>query len=91
MHAGSLTRESEDRLTAWMVEHLRLVVHPVADAGALRDMESQVLAALDPPLNLECMRARHAGEDDHFSLIGPGTVRWMPRRDEIQGASAATP
>jgi hypothetical protein len=42
----------EAALTAWMYEHLRVVAVPVADADSLDDLETTVLAQLDPPLNL---------------------------------------
>lgn len=45
----------EHRLTAWMHEHLRVVAVPVADADALDQLETDILAALDPPLNLAKM------------------------------------
>jgi hypothetical protein len=45
----------EDRLTAWMYEHLRLMPVPVDDVEALDGLETAVLAALNPPLNLDKM------------------------------------
>ena len=45
----------EEELTAWMHAHLRVVVVPVADADALDRLETGVLDALDPPLNLAKM------------------------------------
>ncbi len=45
----------EERLSAWMHRHLRLIAVPVDDADALGDLEAAVLAALDPPLNLSKM------------------------------------
>jgi hypothetical protein len=43
----------EDALTAWMHEHLRIVAVPVDDADTLGGLETAVLSALDPPLNLD--------------------------------------
>ena len=43
----------EEALTAWMHAHLRLVAIPVADADTLGDVETDVLAELNPPLNLD--------------------------------------
>lgn len=43
----------EAALTAWMHEHLRLVAVPVADADTLGHVETDVLAELNPPLNLD--------------------------------------
>lgn len=49
----------EDRLTRWMYEHLRVIAVPVADADALDQLETRVLGALDPPLNLAKMPRTH--------------------------------
>jgi hypothetical protein len=45
----------EDRLTIWMHAHLRLVAVPVADADELNGLETVLLVALNPPLNLDKM------------------------------------
>jgi hypothetical protein len=45
----------EVALSKWMRDHLRLVAIPVADADNLDSIETQVLRALDPPLNLNEM------------------------------------
>lgn len=45
----------EEHLTAWMRDHLRVIAVPVHDADALDDLETAVLEALDPPLNLAKM------------------------------------
>ena len=50
---GHLDRDSEQRLSEWMREHLEVAVHPFPDRDALADLEHHVLAALDPPLNLD--------------------------------------
>jgi hypothetical protein len=42
----------EVELTRWMHAHLRVVPIPVADADTLGDLETAILADLDPPLNL---------------------------------------
>lgn len=42
----------EEQLTRWRHAHLRVVPVPVADADTLDDLETEVLAELDPPLNL---------------------------------------
>lgn len=42
----------EAPLTAWMHAHLRVVPIPVADADILDQLETTLLADLDPPLNL---------------------------------------
>jgi hypothetical protein len=46
---------SEQRLSAWMLEHLEIAVLPFADRDPLADLEHCVLAKLDPPLNLQGM------------------------------------
>lgn len=43
----------ETSLTAWMKAHLVVVAEPVADADAVGRIEKVVLAAIDPPLNLQ--------------------------------------
>lgn len=42
----------EVQLTRWMHAHLRILAIPIADADSLGDLETEVLAALNPPLNL---------------------------------------
>ncbi|MDT0166473.1 hypothetical protein Q9R32_12990 [Actinotalea sp. AC32] len=64
----------EASLTQWMERHLSVVTLPVSDARALGALESEVLLALDPPLNLskvqptavrrEISRLRTAQRDD---------------------------
>ncbi|GAA3633396.1 DUF6884 domain-containing protein [Microlunatus ginsengisoli] len=49
-HGSSAIDEAE--LTGWMHAHLRVVTIPIADADTLDALESEILAALDPPLNL---------------------------------------
>ena len=46
---------SEENLTDWMQQHLEVAVTTFQNADALRDLERQVLATLDPPLNLDGM------------------------------------
>ena len=55
VRGGELLPSSSMRLTDWMTSHLLLCVHPVADRDRLGRLEHQVLAALDPPLNLDGM------------------------------------
>lgn len=43
----------EDKLTAWMHQHLRVVAIPFTDANTLGELERDVLRALDPPLTLD--------------------------------------
>ncbi len=48
-----LSRESEAALSAWVVDHLEVAVHPFVERDALKHLEDEVLDALDPPLNLD--------------------------------------
>ena len=48
----TLDPEGNIRLTAWMIEHLRVAMVPLDDRARLGVIEGQVLASLDPPLNL---------------------------------------
>ena len=43
---------NEVQLTAWMMEHLRVVAVAGLDPDLLEGIETEVLRALDPPLNL---------------------------------------
>jgi hypothetical protein len=47
----------EQALSAWMHEHLRVVMVRYDDADRLGHMEKAVLEQMDPPLNLQGMRA----------------------------------
>jgi len=49
------TRVDECELTKWMRAHLRVVLVPFDDRDELGRLEKRVLAALDPPLNLQGM------------------------------------
>jgi len=51
--ARDATDIDEDKLTAWMHQHLRVLAIPFEDADTLGELESDVLRALDPPLNLD--------------------------------------
>lgn len=54
--ATRLARESEQALSAWIRKHLQVAVYPFPERDALIDLERQVLARLDPPLNLDGMQ-----------------------------------
>jgi hypothetical protein len=56
-NASGATRIDEDALTRWMHDHLRLVTIVYDDRDALGRLERDVLNELDPPLNLQGMRA----------------------------------
>jgi hypothetical protein len=53
--AGCLERDSERSLSGWMRQHLDVAVHPFPERDALASLEKEVLAVLDPPLNLDGM------------------------------------
>lgn len=50
-----LSRPSKDVLTAWIAEHLEIVIAPFGDRSTLAAVEHDVLQLLDPPLNLDQM------------------------------------
>ncbi|WP_410506784.1 DUF6884 domain-containing protein [Mycobacterium sp. 29Ha] len=56
-NANGVARIDEDGLTRWMHNHLRLVTIPFDDRDSLGRLEREVLAKLDPPLNLQHMNA----------------------------------
>jgi uncharacterized protein DUF6884/GIY-YIG catalytic domain-containing protein len=45
----------EAALTRWMLEHLTVIAIPYEDGNTLGRLETDLLAALDPPLNLQGM------------------------------------
>lgn len=45
--------EGEKRLSSWIAEHLAVAVQPIEDGDVLGAIEAHVVAALDPPLNLD--------------------------------------
>lgn len=49
---GKLSRPSTTKVTQWMHDHLRLATYACPDRAALAALEDEVLARLDPPLNL---------------------------------------
>lgn len=51
--ANRATDIDEVALTEWMHAHLRLIAIPVADSDTLGSVETDVLAELNPPLNLD--------------------------------------
>ncbi|KGN37505.1 DUF6884 domain-containing protein [Knoellia subterranea] len=51
-HADGVAAIDEIRLTAWMLDHLRVITVPTADADTLDELETVILSELDPPLNL---------------------------------------
>ena len=51
-NAHGQTAIDEAQLTHWMHAHLRLIAIPVGDADSLDALETDLLTALDPPLNL---------------------------------------
>jgi hypothetical protein len=55
--AGVITPASEAALSAWMKRHLSVAVCACSDRDSLEGLEREVLARLDPPLNLMHMQA----------------------------------
>lgn len=54
--SNGVTQIDEDSLTRWMHSHLRLVTVAYDDRDSLGRLERDVLAELDPPLNLQHMQ-----------------------------------
>ncbi len=48
----ALERDSDDRLTDWMIRNLSLAVWTSSESAVLDDLETAVLAKVRPPLNL---------------------------------------
>lgn len=69
----------DDRLTAWMVEHLRLAVWASPQRTDLGEVETAVLAAMIPPLNLSKVRSpwRAQVTVGRTALAAEARV-WMP-------------
>ena len=55
-HANGAKHIDEDALTQWMYDHLRVVTIPYDDRDVLGRLERDILADLDPPLNLQGMK-----------------------------------
>lgn len=49
---GRLDPASNARVSAWIAEHLMVAIAPINDRDRLATIEEEVVAALDPPLNL---------------------------------------
>jgi hypothetical protein len=74
-----LEARSEATLTDWIRAHLSVAVYRCSSPDALADIERNVLAVLDPPLNLDkvkptptrerlqLLRGRLTTDDDHTS------------------------
>ena len=54
-NASGFDEIDEGALTTWMNAHLKVIPVPVQDPDTLDGLETAVLAALDPPLNLQKM------------------------------------
>ena len=50
---GRLAPEDRKIISAWINDHLRVVIVPYDDRDSLEHVEDRVLAILDPPLNLK--------------------------------------
>ncbi len=50
---GKLDPASNARTSAWIADHLRIVIAPFDDRDVLGRLEKEVVAHLDPPLNLD--------------------------------------
>ena len=54
-HASGTAMIDEAALTAWMRRHLQVVAIASTDPDTLGQLEGEVLATIDPPLNLQGM------------------------------------
>ena len=74
-----LEADGDARLTAWMVEHLRLAVWPSPPGTDLDTTETDVLTALVPPLNLSKVRSPwRAQVTAGRSLLATEAREWSP-------------
>ena len=48
-----LARDSNNRVSAWIKDHLRVAMVPYPDRDSLLNVEKDVMAKLDPPFNLD--------------------------------------
>lgn len=53
MEAGRLASASNTRISSWIAEHLRVAISSYPDRDRLGAVEAAVVAAIDPPLNLD--------------------------------------
>ena len=49
---GKLDRRSNELVSTWIAEHLRIAIAPYDNRDTLADVEADVVSRLDPPLNL---------------------------------------
>jgi hypothetical protein len=75
-HANDQSAIDEEHLTLWMHAHLRVVLIPVVTPDTLDDLETEILAELDPPLNLakvarNPLRQRLSALRKHYSGAPP--------------------
>jgi hypothetical protein len=57
---GRLDRPSNARVSAWIATHLKVSIAPFDDRDSLGTVEKEVVAFLDPPLNLNHCRPSDA-------------------------------
>lgn len=73
-HAG------DERLTAWMCENLRLATWPSPAGTNLGEMETAVLATLEPPLNIDKVRTPWRSQvQGARKQMADEARRWTPR------------
>jgi hypothetical protein len=92
-----LSAGSEQLLSDWIADHLRAAICDHADRDTLADVEHRVLAALDPPLNLEgmtatrCARRCRARGRACRALRQPRSPGGPPRGTAAAGGAASAP
>ena len=90
----TLDAESNARLTAWMLEHLRVATFPVDDRRRLKQLESDAVRRLDPVLNLADVantpgrRQLRALRRKHLSVSGADVER-IERLLKLHAAASA--
>jgi hypothetical protein len=79
---GKLDRHSNARVSDWIGDHLRVSIAPYPDGDTLGAVEAEVVAHLDPPLNLgHCLPSEaRARLTDLRRSIGRPVRTTTPRR-----------
>lgn len=75
-----LEPDGDARLTAWMCSNLRLATWPAPAGVHLGDLETSVLAVLEPPLNIDKVRTQwRAQVQAARKQMADDARQWAPR------------
>lgn len=76
----ALNSDDDDTLTAWMHENLSLSVwpYPPAASAQLQDVETALIQAWDPPINIDQAPTSRAGLRAARALLAAEAERWRP-------------